>query len=545
VTAPPDQPDARDRAQRWRATGVYGDVTLPRAILATSIAQPDLPVVFQNAMRCTVLSLGQLADRARCCATAFRSLGVGPGDVVAVQVPSWVESVVAQAAALLVGAVLVPVVHIYGPRELGFILRESRARLLVTPDRLGGRDYLADLLRIGASPDLEFIVVIGAAVPDGCIGWTKLVEGREPATSLPDGSADDVCLLVYTSGTTGEPKGVQHSHNTLLAEMRTQLTGTDPDSVILAAFPSGHVAGTLGLLRMLIHGKPHIVMDTWDAATAARLIEEHSVTATGGTPFFLTTLLDRAERGEVDLSSLREYGIGGASVPPKVVERAHQHGIAAFRAYGSSEHPTISGGSAYDALDKRTHTDGRLLADVEVRIVDATLRNLPPGEEGEVLSRGPELFVGYRDPALDDGVFLPGGWFRTGDVGTLDSEGYLVITDRRKDIIIRGGENLSSKEIEDVLAEHEAVADVAVVAAPDPVYGERVCAFVVLRPEATLSLADVRAHFSTVGITRHKTPEQLEIVDSLPRTATGKARKAELRQRLRPPVGAATRGVIA
>jgi acyl-CoA synthetase (AMP-forming)/AMP-acid ligase II len=545
VTAPPDHPDACDRAQRWRATGVYGDVTLPQAILATSIAQSELPVVFQNAMRRTVLSLGQLADRVRRCATAFRSLGVGPGDVVAVQVPSWVESVVAQAAALLVGAVLVPVVHIYGPRELGFILRESRARLLVTPDRLGRRDYLADLLRIGGCPDLEFIVVIGAAVPDGCIGWTKLVEGREPATSLPDGSPDDVCLLVYTSGTTGEPKGVQHSHNTLLAEMRTQLTGTDPDSVILAAFPSGHVAGTLGLLRMLIHGKPHIVMDTWDAATAARLIEEHSVTATGGTPFFLTTLLDLAERGEVDLSSLREYGVGGASVPPKVVERAHQHGIAAFRAYGSSEHPTISGGSASDALDKRMHTDGRLVADVEVRIVNDTLRDLPPGEEGEVLSRGPELFVGYRDPALDDGVFLPGGWFRTGDVGTLDSEGYLIITDRRKDIIIRGGENLSSKEIEDVLVEHDAVADVAVVAAPDPVYGERVCAFVVLRPEATLSLADVRAHFSSVGITRHKTPERLEIVDSLPRTATGKTRKAGLRQRLHPPAGAATRGVTA
>jgi acyl-CoA synthetase (AMP-forming)/AMP-acid ligase II len=259
----------------------------------------------------------------------------------------------------------------------------------------------------------------------------------------------------------------------------------------------------------------------------------------------LTTLLDLAERGEVDLSSLREYGVGGAGVPPKVVERAHQHGIAAFRAYGSSEHPTISGGSASDALDKRTHTDGRLLTGVEVRIVDDTLRDLPPGEQGEVLSRGPELFVGYRDPPLNDGVFLPGGWFRTGDVGTLDSEGYLIITDRRKDIIIRGGENLSSKEIEDVLAEHDEVADVAVVAAPDPVYGERVCAFVVLRPEATLSLADVRAHFSTAGIARHKTPERLEIVDSLPRTATGKARKAELRQRLHSPAGAATRSVIA
>jgi acyl-CoA synthetase (AMP-forming)/AMP-acid ligase II len=234
----------------------------------------------------------------------------------------------------------------------------------------------------------------------------------------------------------------------------------------------------------------------------------------------------------VDLSSLREYGVGGASVPPTVVERAHQHGIVAFRAYGSSEHPSISGGSAYDALDKRAHTDGRLLDGVEVRIVDRTLADLPPNHEGEILSRGPELFAGYRDPALDDDAFLPGRWFRTGDVGTLDADGYLTITDRRKDLIIRGGENLSSKLIEDILTEHEAVAEAAVVAAPDPLYGERVYAFVVLRPGAELSLTDVRAHFSVSGTARQLTPERLEVVDSLPRTATGKVRKADLRQRL-------------
>jgi cyclohexanecarboxylate-CoA ligase len=252
-----------------------------------------------------------------------------------------------------------------------------------------------------------------------------MLTGRDSLTEPPDRSPDDVCLLVYTSGTTAQPKGVQHTHNTLLAEMRTQLTGTAPDSVILAAFPSGHVAGTLGLLRMLIQGKPHIVLDTWDATAAARLINEHGVTATGGTPFFLATLLDLAEDGRVDLSSLREYGVGGASVPPTVIERAQQHGIVAFRAYGSSEHPSISGGSARDALDRRAHTDGRLLDGVEVRIVDDTLADLPPGTEGEILSRGPELFVGYRDPLLDADAVLHGRWFRTGDVGTLDADGYL------------------------------------------------------------------------------------------------------------------------
>ncbi|MCW2662158.1 MAG: fadK [Mycobacterium sp.] len=504
--------------------------TLPHAILATASARPDVPIIFHGAGRNEAVSLADLVDRAACCAAAFRDLGVQPSDTVAVQVPSQIGGVIAQAAAVLAGAVLVPVVPSYGPRELGLILRESRARLLVTPDRWGRRDYLADLHRLGGCPDLSSVAVIADSVPQRYIDFSQLANGSEPWSTTTAAEADDVCLLVYTSGTTGQPKGVQHTHTTLLAELRTRLTGVATDSVILAAFPSGHVAGTLGLLRMLLQGVPHVVMDAWDATAAARLINEHGVTATGGTPFFLTTLLDLAD--EVNLSSLREYGVGGASVPPSVIERAHQHGIMAFRAYGSSEHPTISGGSSEDALDKRAHTDGRLVDGVELRIVDDELQDLPAGTPGEILSRGPELFVGYRDSALDADAFLPGRWFRTGDIGVLDPDGYLTITDRRKDLIIRGGENLSSKLIEDILAEHEAVAEASVVAAPDPLYGERVCAFVVLRPAAALSLADIRAHFSVSGTARHLTPERLEIVDDLPRTATGKVRKDELRRRL-------------
>jgi cyclohexanecarboxylate-CoA ligase len=516
--------------------------TLPHATLAAAGAHPDVPVIFHGAGRSAAVSVADLVDRAARCAAAFRGLGVQPGDTVAVQVPCRIDGVIAQVAAVLAGAVLVPVVASYGPHELGFILRESRARLLVTPDRWGRRDYLADLHRVGDCPDLSSVAVIADSVPQKYIDFRRLVSGSEPRPTPTAPAPDDVCLLVYTSGTTGQPKGVQHTHTTVLAELHTRLTGNAADSVILAAFPSGHVAGTLGLLRMLIQGVPHVVMDTWDAATAARLIHQHGVTATGGTPFFLTTLLDLAD--EVDLSCLREYGVGGASVPPSVIERAHQHGIMAFRAYGSSEHPTISGGSSEDALDKRAHTDGRIIDGVEIRIVDDALQDLPAGTPGEILSRGPELFVGYRDSALDADAFLPGRWFRTGDIGVLDPDGYLTITDRRKDLIIRGGENLSSKLIEDILAEHEAVAEAAVVAAPDPRYGERVCAFVVLRPAAALTLADIRTHFSAAGTARHLTPERLEIVDDLPRTATGKVRKDELRRRLLHTVAPSADGAI-
>ncbi len=221
--------------------------TLPNAILAAASACPDVPAIFHGGGRSEAVTLADLVDRAARCAAAFRNLGVQPGDTVAVQVPSRIDGVIAQAAAVLAGAVLVPVVPIYGPRELGFILRESRARLLVTPDRWGRRDYLADLHRLGDCPDLSSVAVIADSVPQKYIDFRQLVNGSEPWSTPTAAAPDDVCLLVYTSGTTGQPKGVQHTHTTLLAELHTRLTGVAADSVILAAFPSGHVAGTLGL----------------------------------------------------------------------------------------------------------------------------------------------------------------------------------------------------------------------------------------------------------------------------------------------------------
>jgi cyclohexanecarboxylate-CoA ligase len=294
------------QARRHSMTPADPPITLPAAILAAASARPDLPVTFCSAARSEAVPLADLVDRAARGAAAFRGLGVQPGDTVAVQVPSRIEGVVAQAAAVLAGAVLVPVVPSYGPRELGFILRESRARLLVTPQRLGRRDYLVDLHRIGDCPDLLSVAVIADSVPHGYVDWTQLVRSSDPFCAATASAPDDVCLLVYTSGTTGQPKGVQHTHTTLLAELRTRLTGVADDSVILAAFPSGHIAGTLGLLRMLLQGIPHVVIDAWDAATAARLINEYGVTATGGTPFFLTTLLDLA--GEVDMQACVSMG---------------------------------------------------------------------------------------------------------------------------------------------------------------------------------------------------------------------------------------------
>jgi acyl-CoA synthetase (AMP-forming)/AMP-acid ligase II len=223
---------------------------------------------------------------------------------------------------------------------------------------------------------------------------------------------------------------------------------------------------------------------------------------------------------------------GAANVSPSLIERADAVGIRAYRCYGSSEHPTISSGEPDDSLDKRATTDGRVTAGNEWRLVDDDDRDVPTGVDGEIVVRGPEQFLGYLDPALNDGLYLEDGWLRTGDVGRVDADGFLTITDRKKDIIIRGGENIASKEVEDVMLTHPAVADVAAVGVPDERYGERVCAFVVLRTGHSLTLPDVRQHFSEAGLARQKTPERLEIVDALPRTAAGKIQKFALRDRL-------------
>jgi acyl-CoA synthetase (AMP-forming)/AMP-acid ligase II len=274
-------------------------------------------------------------------------------------------------------------------------------------------------------------------------------------------------------------------------------------------------------------------MDTWDPGAGAHLIEEYQLNSTSGAPVFLSTLLDAAERDGRDLSSIESYMTGAAAVPPALVERADRAGVPSYRCYGSSEHPTITSSFPTDPLDKRALTDGCLLPHNEIRIVDDDGKDVLAGTPGEIACRGPELFVGYSDEALNVASFLPGGWFLTGDIGIVDEEGYLTITDRKKDVIIRGGENIASKEVEDVLSRHPAVDDVAVVAEPDERLGERVCAFVTLRESAELSLETVQRHFAEAGVARQKTPARLEIVEAFPRTAAGKIKKFELRDRLR------------
>jgi len=509
------------------------DRSLIAAFKAGAALHPDAELVVHSAIRPGRHRLADVfADGLRF-AAGLRARGVAPGDIVAVQLPAWREWMVACIGIAHAGAVMLPIVLIYGARETGFILRQSGARLLITPDRWRSADYAETLAACGDLPALATHVVIGNAKGTRAVAWAEMLapdDGTGPAARDPD----DLAMLVYTSGTTADPKGVCHTSRTLLSELgQVSYARRAIAEVNLSPWPPGHVAGACTMLRYLVQAKKLVLMDQWDAADAAMLIERHAISASSFTPFHLSGILDAADRDGRDLSSLASCMVGAAPVPPTLIERCAARGLKTFRCYGSSEHPTVTIGDPADAMEKRLTTEGVLMLGCEMRFVDDDGNDVPGGEDGEMATRGPELFTGYFDARLNAAAMLPGGWYRTGDIGHFDADGFLVISDRKKDIIIRGGENIASREVEDILLAHPAILDAAVVACPDERMGEIVCAYVIARAGAELTLDTVRAFFVSVGVARQKTPERLIPVTELPRNSTGKVLKHELRARAR------------
>jgi acyl-CoA synthetase (AMP-forming)/AMP-acid ligase II len=512
------------------------DVAVPghsliEAFIAAAARRPHAILSVSSHRRPSGDTLACIVAEGRLVGTHLRRLGIQPGDVVAVQLPAWREWLIACVAVAHAGGVLLPIVSIYGPKELGFVLRQSRARLLITPDRWRSAEYAGILAQCGRLPDMVAHVVVGEASA-GPLAWGELNVEMPIMEAAPRG-ADDLALLIYTSGTTADPKGVCHSSRTLLAETATFAhlsRERGVEEITLSPWPPGHIAGTCQFLRFLVDGATMVAMDQWDASEAALLVQQYRITTSSGTPFHLTGLLDAAERDGRDVSSLRFYTVGAAPVPPTLIARCAARGLATFRSYGSTEHPTVSVGDPRDPLEKRLTTEGHLMHGVELRFVDDDGHDVAVGEDGEIASRGPELFLGYFDSSLNKTAFLPGGWYRTGDIGRLDADGYLLVTDRKKDIIIRGGENISSREVEDILLSHPHITEAAVVAAADARLGEVVLAYVVLSPGASISLAAIQEHFAAAGVAKQKTPERLVVLEVMPRNATGKILKHVLRQ---------------
>jgi cyclohexanecarboxylate-CoA ligase len=514
----------------YRERGYWKHETLPTRLAAVCAEAGQREALIDGPMRMTFASFASTVERV---ARHFAEVGLGLGDVVSWQLPNWWEAAVVHHAALRVGAVPNPLNMIFRGRELRFVLAEARPRLLITPQLFRRFDHAA----LAATLQREGLVEHVAIARGDAQGFFALDEflNERPSTEAPAPlqRPSDPALLLYTSGTTSDPKGVLHTHETLLYEIDSlnDVHQIDTEDCYLGGSPVTHIAGLVyGLLMPFALGTRTALLDRWDAGHALELIERERVTFQTGAPTFLQTLAEHPDVGRRDLTSFRLFSTGGANIPTEPIRAAEARlGCTVKRAYGSTEVPTLTATAFDDPGDVRLGTDGTLIGAGEMRIVDPRGSDVEDGGEGEIWARAPEVFVGYRNSALDQDAFDDQGWFRTGDLGRVDVGGSLRVTGRLKDVIIRGGENVSVKEIEDLLMEHPVVAEVAVVGMPDVLLGERVCAFVAPRPGATLTFDEMVAYLEEREIARQKIPERLEVRARLPKTASGKVRKSELR----------------
>ena len=530
-----DQILSEQRKQAMRAAGFWSDQTLLDAFSKTVRYDPGrIAVVGYEAAtnRRALLTYGELQQTADRIAANLLRLGVKPGEVVSYQLPNWWQFVALHLALLRIGAVTNPIMPIFRDRELEFMLTLAETRVLIVPRRFRDFDHaaMADRLKVKV-PTLEHIVVIGSG--DDRDFEAVLNAPGERVEAATAASADDVVQLLYTSGTTGEPKGVMHTSNTLLNsvryfEDRVHLTAND---VVLMASPMAHQTGFLvGLLLPLYLGGRVVLQDIWNSAKAADIIETERVTMTMASTPFLADLTAEAELRPEAMKSLRTFVSAGAPIPRVLVRRATENlGAHIISGWGMTENGLVTTTKLDDPPQKVFETDGCPSQGMEVRTVDEGGKVLPHNEEGRLQARGPGTFVGYlKRPHLY--AVDRDGWFETGDLARKDEDGYIRITGRTKDIIIRGGENVPVIEIEQLMYRHPAVQEVAIVGVPDERLGERACACVVLREGASLTLTDVSGYMAKNTVAKNYWPERIEVLDALPKTPSGKVQKFKLRE---------------
>ena len=495
-------------------------------------ATPDELAAVDEAGR--TLTWAESREAAERAAAGLAHLGIGAGDVVSWQLPTWLESKILVLALARLGATQNPMLPIYRGREVGFVVRQARSKLLVVPSTWSGFDFEAMASGIAAEVAAEGghleVLVADKALPQG-----------DPSALPPPPDPDDdaVRWYFYTSGTTSDPKGAQHTDRTILASAKgmnacLEVTDADRNAVV---FPFTHIGGIGWLFSALVVGFPTVYIERFDPQRTIELIREHQVTMAGaGTPFHMAYLAAQRQlpEGERLFPSVRVYCGGGAPKPPQLHYdiKAEMGGVGIVSGYGLTEAPIIAMGSVHDTDEQLAHTEGRATGTTQLRVVTLEGKEAGIGEEGEIRTKAPQVMKGYLDASLDADAFDEDGWFRTGDLGRIDAEGMVTITGRVKDIIIRNMENISAKEVEDILFSSPGVADVAVIGLPDARTGERVCAVVVpADPADPITFDQVVAWCREKGLMTQKLPERLELVDALPRNPTGKVLKFALRDR--------------
>lgn len=523
------------RRAAYRQQGLWGDASLADYWQQTARAMPGKIAVVDN--HGASYTYSALDHAASCLANWMLAKGIESGDRIAFQLPGWCEFTVIYLACLKIGAVSVPLLPSWREAELVWVLNKCQAKMFFAPTLFKQTRPVDLILPLqNQLPQLQQIVGVDKLAPaTSSLSLSQIIADNTPLTMAITTHGDELAAVLFTSGTEGLPKGVMLTHNNILASERAycaRLNLTWQDVFMMPA-PLGHATGFLhGVTAPFLIGARSVLLDIFTPDACLALLEQQRCTCMLGATPFVYDLLNLLEKQPADLSALRFFLCGGTTIPKKVARECQQRGIKLLSVYGSTESSPHAVVNLDDPLSRFMHTDGYAAAGVEIKVVDDARKTLPPGCEGEEASRGPNVFMGYFDePELTARALDEEGWYYSGDLCRMDEDGYIKITGRKKDIIVRGGENISSREVEDILLQHPKIHDACVVAMPDERLGERSCAYVVLKaPHHSLSLEEVVAFFSRKRVAKYKYPEHIVVIEKLPRTASGKIQKFLLRK---------------
>ncbi len=523
------------RRAAYRQQGLWGDASLADYWQQTARAMPDKIAVVDN--HGASYTYSALDHAASCLANWMLAKGIESGDRIAFQLPGWCEFTVIYLACLKIGAVSVPLLPSWREAELVWVLNKCQAKMFFAPTLFKQTRPVDLILPLqNQLPQLQQIVGVDKLAPaTSSLSLSQIIADNTSLTTAITTHGDELAAVLFTSGTEGLPKGVMLTHNNILASERTycaRLNLTWQDVFMMPA-PLGHATGFLhGVTAPFLIGARSVLLDIFTPDACLALLEQQRCTCMLGATPFVYDLLNVLEKQPADLSALRFFLCGGTTIPKKVARECQQRGIKLLSVYGSTESSPHAVVNLDDPLSRFMHTDGYAAAGVEIKVVDDARKTLPPGCEGEEASRGPNVFMGYFDePELTARALDEEGWYYSGDLCRMDEAGYIKITGRKKDIIVRGGENISSREVEDILLQHPKIHDACVVAMSDERLGERSCAYVVLKaPHHSLSLEEVVAFFSRKRVAKYKYPEHIVVIEKLPRTTSGKIQKFLLRK---------------
>ncbi|WP_205714913.1 medium-chain fatty-acid--CoA ligase [Escherichia coli] len=523
------------RRAAYRQQGLWGDASLADYWQQTARAMPDKIAVVDN--HGASYTYSALDHAASCLANWMLAKGIESGDRIAFQLPGWCEFTVIYLACLKIGAVSVPLLPSWREAELVWVLNKCQAKMFFAPTLFKQTRPVDLILPLqNQLPQLQQIVGVDKLAPaTSSLSLSQIIADNTSLTTAITTHGDELAAVLFTSGTEGLPKGVMLTHNNILASERAycaRLNLTWQDVFMMPA-PLGHATGFLhGVTAPFLIGARSVLLDIFTPDACLALLEQQRCTCMLGATPFVYDLLNVLEKQPADLSALRFFLCGGTTIPKKVARECQQRGIKLLSVYGSTESSPHAVVNLDDPLSRFMHTDGYAAAGVEIKVVDDARKTLPPGCEGEEVSRGPNVFMGYFDePELTARALDEEGWYYSGDLCRMDEAGYIKITGRKKDIIVRGGENISSREVEDILLQHPKIHDACVVAMSDERLGERSCAYVVLKaPHHSLSLEEVVAFFSRKRVAKYKYPEHIVVIEKLPRTTSGKIQKFLLRK---------------